>query len=54
MAVMEGYEKAIRNGIHNGNYVFIYEDEMITICLRDGNVATAFGNHRYSITGLFN
>ena len=51
-AVYAGYNEAIRRGISDGNYTFVYNGENITVALKNGLVETAFGDCRYSYEQL--
>ena len=53
-AVNKGFNEAIKNGITNDNYTFIYSGEEVTVCLENGVVRTAYGNYHYSYDQLLN
>jgi hypothetical protein len=53
-ALNKGYQKAIKEGITDGKYVFKYMGEKITICIDNGIFKTGYGNHYYSAEELLN
>ena len=51
-AVNCGYQQAMQAGFTNGNYVFSYAGEQITLCFENGILQTAYGSHYYTIEQL--
>lgn len=51
-AVNYGYNEALQKGITTGKYKFAYAGELITVCLENGGLQTAYGSYKFTYEQL--